>query len=58
LYGPLPIAKFQDILPSPLNPNHAFRKKHDAFLVMTPPPAPRGETRLAGIRRTRHAQAP
>src|ERR1700676_3709364 len=45
----LPVAKFQDILPRPLNPNHAFRKKHDSFLALLPPSATSGKTGLAGI---------
>src|SRR5271157_313370 len=52
----LSVAELQNILPRPLNPNHAFRKKHHAFLALSAPPATGSETRLTGIGRTRHAQ--
>jgi len=42
----LSVAKFQNFLPGPLNPNHAFGKKHHSFLALGAPSTTGGEARL------------
>src|ERR1700729_1821336 len=56
LHGALAITQLQDFLPSPLDPNHAFRKQYDSFFALRAPAAASGKMRLACVGRRSHAQ--